>query len=60
MVAATDKEPSSEFGDLRCDLTFVVLLCEEAQPVSPLDAIMPESTPDRMTNCFVFMSFSFF
>jgi hypothetical protein len=37
-----------------------VLLCEEAQPVSPLDAIMPASTPDRMTNCFVFMSFNFF
>src|SRR5690606_6404637 len=26
MVAAADKESSSEFGDLRCDLTFVVVI----------------------------------
>ena len=36
-----------------------VLFCEEAQPVSPPDAIMPASTPDRMTNCFVLMSLNF-
>jgi hypothetical protein len=26
VVAATDKESSSELGDLRCDLTFVVVI----------------------------------